>query len=436
MVKRKWNFCPAPNNSNTTIKVDSASSGSSSQSSVESEKAQKVSSSAKEETSSRDETVCNDLTLRIKVLETKLSCFTARMDEQTDKNCVAYEEFQKFKRDFENSASLLETIKSSSSSKIQDSEIDSRTQKCKIKLNIRQETPKVTEEAESEYEESEEEEEDLPLMSNEVQAEIEWLKARMVDVSEQLKLHSECLKALKCEDFEKLKRKFDCLQDSVMKLKCQVLTNQTSTLSQVSNGCESNEEILRVRKEILKINCHLDKTDQKVEKAKEAACEGLYSLKQDLISRINDQFKSQTATTNHSSNFICAENLDNSEESEYRLKSCEEAEISDDQKNEVCCGEKSPMFNWYQPPSPKIISETSSCRQFQMNSNESMQKSPNSLETPQLSDNSCTAFNYTENQQLLGTQQSYDGYYAKPNDCQIYANANDKTKILSSTNDA
>ena len=437
MVKKKWNFCPAPNNSHTTIKADSASSGSSSKSFVESIKDQKVSSSSHEEKSSKSDLLCSELTQRLESLEKKLSCFTARMDEQNEKNCVAYEEFQKFKHDFENSVSLSETIESSSSSKIQDSETDSRNQKCKIKLNIRQEIPKVSEEGESE-DDDEEEEEDLPLMSNEVQAEIDWLKARMVDVSEQLKLHSECLKTLKCEDFEKLRRKFDCLQDSVMKLKCQVLTNQTSMVSQVSNGCESDEEISRFRKEILKINYHLDETDKKVEKAKEDACEGLYSLKQDLMSRINNQFKPETATTNHSSHFICAENLDNSEESEERLKtSCEEAEISDDQKNEVCCGDKSPMFNWYQPPSPKIISVTSSCRQFDYpsNSNESLQDVPNCSEIPKFPDNPCTTFNYSpccaENQQLLGSQQSYDGYYAKPNDCQMYANANENNQIQS-----
>jgi hypothetical protein len=247
---------------------------------------------------------------RVKCLEEKLCILTAQNKNQFERNYVAFEEFQKFKSDFEKASSMLRNVEkiNESSNNVFKEEVD--TKQCKIKVNIRQKSP--TPKHNSSASESDDDDEVMTQEKYDVMSEITRLKSRMESLSESLKLQAKCVKKLKCDDLERMKNNFDVIQESLNNIKCEVI-EQRELITSSKTPSDDVDQIEQVKNIICKINCHLQEIDVKMDKAKEENCERLHSLKMDLVSRINQQIWSRTTTTNHSSHIMNTQNLEKSE---------------------------------------------------------------------------------------------------------------------------
>lgn len=103
--------------------------------------------------------------------------------------------------------------------------------------------------------------------------ELKWLKERMYELSDSMKLHSECLRKVKCDDFPKFRDSQDQISASMHNTKCQLLQNLESVKASKSNEMsELKSEIENLKYQTKRIASQAREIDTKLKSSTEEIC--------------------------------------------------------------------------------------------------------------------------------------------------------------------
>lgn len=212
------------------------------------------------------------LTAQLASLETKFDLLSTKINSQNIENCVALEDFTKFKKRFEKAQPILEKLQN-------EPENSSPTTNC------------ISDEEKATRRES-----GLVLY------EIQWLKDRLLEISESLNLQSQCLSQLKCEDFPRIKSDLFELMVDVQGIKSQTSEHQmllNTIKCQDSVVVDLRRKMERAKEKIDEMSFIIGENGQKLERIPEI---------------FQSQSWSQDTTTSNSSEVIDIKNLQKSED--------------------------------------------------------------------------------------------------------------------------
>ena len=201
------------------------------------------------------------LAQRMRQMETQMCNLNRQFDCQSSQNRSAMDEFVKLKNNFERLSADVDQMKSSemSSGDLQfiQKALDAAT--CEVKVNFTKKSMDSSEnnsECEESADESQFENSSLTTLNNEIKN----IREQIKDLSQNLDMHSLCLKKMKCEDMLKMKQ-----STSEM---CKYLQN---TKSQI----QKNEDIINA------IRCDdIEGLRVEVDRLKSQTCCMLHQLKQ------------------------------------------------------------------------------------------------------------------------------------------------------------
>lgn len=207
-------------------------------------------------------------------LELKFSDITNKFDAQNRVNCCALEDFEKLKCEFQEFKNSTENI-----------------------------------DDENDIEECENEEDEIDCLE-----EIKWIKERMLEFSESLKIQSECLKNLKCMEMPQVKvsleEKLGCLEKRLENFRKQHKQDIDSI-----NALKGNDmKELQIQFECCKcqiscINNQLQELEKTFIENQEMTGDELSSLRLEIIEKIQKFTSSNSLRTSHTSTIINTQNL-------------------------------------------------------------------------------------------------------------------------------
>lgn len=244
------------------------------------------------------------LSQRVVCLEGKLSEVTYQFDVQNRVSCCALQDFEKLKCDFENLSCEFKEYKKN----------NENTDECECGND----------------------EDEIDCVE-----EIKWLKERMLEFSESLKIQSECLKNVKCTEIPHMKllleEKIECLEGALEKLKKQ--SKEDIDCLKSLNGEDIKE--LKAQFECLKcqiscITCQLQDLEKQFTENQEMTCDELCSLRLEIMDKIQKTFASNSVRTSRTSAIINTQNL--------QQVSCEVSKSSSMTKN--CCNDDHEDNEW------------------------------------------------------------------------------------------
>lgn len=256
------------------------------------------------------ENLFNDLGQRIENLEKQFQDFLSQAKHQNEQYCNALEELKKLKEKFEQACPALEKLQAQKEQKLNSSKDNVNQKNCDIKVNIRR---NGSSSADSTLTDEETDEEESSTM-----LEIRWLKDRVLDISESLKLQSRFLKRLKCEELEKIKQDVVKVNDMMLGVKCEVIDSREKiSLAGHQNVVGMREELDKLRLELRKLNQHVGEVETKVETVRTEASDQFNSIK------FNGEIHSKSSTASGDSELVHKENLDCESDSEFNGKYCD-----------------------------------------------------------------------------------------------------------------
>ncbi|KAG5677271.1 hypothetical protein PVAND_007042 [Polypedilum vanderplanki] len=157
--------------------------------------------------------------------------------------------------------------------------------------------------------------------------EINWLKERMLDISESLKLHSECLRKFKCDELPKIKSSQEELCNSLQTLKYQVIRRLES--EKAAKIKESKFEIESLKQQMISVSSQIREVEKNLETCKQSTSNEMLTLRNEFVDKIKDQMSV-------TSEIIKIENLE-CPSSKNNLKKDFEMDNDDLQVNSYTC---------------------------------------------------------------------------------------------------
>lgn len=212
-----------------------------------------------------DQKIFGELTQRLSILE-------ADQKSQNQFNRAAMQEFQKLKDCCEE---LTKDLKKTSLLQIEN-------QKCKSRSVQR-----------------------IQGSENSETSEINWLKQRLLEMSESLKLHSECLRKIKCEDLPKIKSTQEELFNSMHAIKFQLVKHFEAAKSEKLN--ESKCEIEGLKNQVIHVSSRICEVEKSLETCRQSTSVEMLTLR-----NATDKIREQMSTT---SEIVKIGNLEYSDES-------------------------------------------------------------------------------------------------------------------------
>lgn len=253
-------------------------------------------------------------------LEKEVEVMTSKLAFQNAQNCVEFEEFLAFKSKFEKASPLLEKLENASEAfKIGLLGSKILPENCEIKVNIR----KAYESSQSTSEEASpnlsscvsDEDDESHREKSFVITEIRWLKDRLLEISESLKMHSSCLKKLKCDEFARLKNEVEEAAVVLQEIKSQQADHQEVLRTiKCRDIVDIHRDIERVKTEVASLNFRLKNSDMKVEKLKNESDEKFRKIHQEIEKQISGRSWSRDTSMSDSSELMSVQNLRKSEE--------------------------------------------------------------------------------------------------------------------------
>lgn len=229
------------------------------------------------------------LAQRMRQMETQLCNLNCQFDCHSSQNRSAMDEFVKLKNNFEKVSADVDRIKISEKSS-EDLEFMKKAieaASCEVKLNFRKKSMDSSENI-SECEESADENHDANSSLTTLNNEIKSMREQINDLSQNLDMHSLCLKKMKCEDMLKMKQSTSEMCKYLQNTKLQIQNNEN-----IINAIRSDDiEGLRVEVDRLKSQtcCMLHQLKQfenKIECEKNEQCQKMCHMQQCLEDKIN-----------------------------------------------------------------------------------------------------------------------------------------------------
>lgn len=237
----------------------------------------------------------SDLIQRIVNLENEIEALKVQQDEQIVQNCSVYDEFLKLKGDFEKASTVLELLSKGDQSPCSDL--------MRSRVSAKLETQSGTSNALSG--------DDAELKSFSGAQTIEWLKGKVFEMSENMRLQDECLRQIKLYDLCRLKKKSDCLAKVLQSVKCQLVERKAD---------EPQAQVEEIKADIVQFHCQIQEIENKLESAKLDARRQLNLLRLEMQENLGKRLRTASSTSRDSAGPI-------------RIQSLEK---SDDESNSMC----------------------------------------------------------------------------------------------------
>ena len=127
--------------------------------------------------------------------------------------------------------------------------------------------------------------------------EINWLKERMVELSESLKLQSLATKELKGESLKSSQQEIGKLAEDFSNFKCKMNESlEVENSKKVQDVANLRREIESMKNDNCRLSSLLHDIELKMDVAKENVCDQIRSIKNDLECVSNDKFDSQPSS--------------------------------------------------------------------------------------------------------------------------------------------
>lgn len=144
--------------------------------------------------------------------------------------------------------------------------------------------------------------------------EIKWIKERMLEFSESLKIQSECLKNLKCMEMPQVKvsleERLECLEKLLENLRKQHKQDLDSIQSLKGNDMKEMQTQFECFKcQISCINNQLQEFEKTFIENQEMTCDELCSLRLEIMEKIQKFTSSNSIRTSHTSAILNTQNL-------------------------------------------------------------------------------------------------------------------------------
>lgn len=198
---------------------------------------------------------------------------------------------------------------------------------CEVIVNVRNKSETSSGETTASY--ASEEDEEVHEEETTAMDEINWLKERMLELSDSLNLQSQCLRRLKCRSFAKLKEEVQEINEVLQDVKCKIIEKQETVNSKKYQdlGLLTNK-VVALKTESCKLGRQLQEMKKELDAVKGDVIDRMCSLKTDMEGRMIEYMRSQS-TSQDSSEIINTQNLQQSDSSQ--------PEKCGQQTNRKCC---------------------------------------------------------------------------------------------------
>lgn len=264
------------------------------------------------------ENLFNVLNEKVARLEDRLSELSHQIDLQNSQNCVTHDEWNELKSKFEKSIPTPDQVQSLSEPQnvlFLSNLRHMNASNCEIKVNIRDKTAPSQDSSSGDTTVcASDDDEDVVEEENAATGEIKWLKERMLELSDSVKMQSQVVKRLKNESFTKLKDEVNEVSEVLDDIKGKIIENKQAINSiKFRDFASLRNDVDAFETKTHKLHSQLQELKNKMEKIKDDVDKRMSLLRTEVESRLMERSRS-VSPLNASSEVINTQILQQSDE--------------------------------------------------------------------------------------------------------------------------